>query len=268
METTEVAVAISDPGEVDRAEHNSGDRLIVKISNVFAWLFPILMIAICAQVVLRSSGVNQAWLDDMQWWLYGAAVLIGIAYAVTTDSHVRVDIFYDNYSKPKQQKISIFGLAWLFLPFVILSWDITIHYAISSVKAWEGSDSPNGLHNLWALKVFMNMTFIVIGYATWSAYVRNLTKLTEPLLWKKLFYAFPSVMFMVNLAVYYVAWWLVRLTTPADVSDRQIGRHWFFDEIAIGVEDIKITIMVTLVLTILIIGVARLMARPTKTVEE
>lgn len=268
MKTIEPAVVISDPGEVNRAEHNKGDRLIIAISNVFAWLFPILMIAICAQVVLRTSGVNQAWLDDMQWWLYGSAVLIGIAYAVTTDSHVRVDIFYDNYSKAKQQKISIFGLAWLFLPFVILSWDITIHYAISSVKAWEGSDSPNGLHNLWFLKVFMNLTFIIIGMATWFAYVRNLSRLCEPLLWKKLFYAFPSVMFLVNLALYYAAWWIVWLSGPADMNARQVTRHWFFDTVEFGVEDIKVTIMVTLVLTILLIGVARLMARPTKTAEE
>lgn len=268
MEKIEPVVAISDPGEVDRASHSKGDRFIIAISNVFAWLFPILVIAICAQVVLRSSGVNQAWLDDLQWWLYGSAVLVGIAYAVTTDSHVRVDIFYDNFSKAKQQKINIFGLAWLFLPFVILSWDITIHYAVSSVAAWEGSDSPNGLHNLWILKVLMNLTFIIIGLATWFAYVRNLSNLCEPLWWRKLLYAFPSVMFLVNLSVYYAAWWIVWLSSPPDMNARRVTRHWFFDEIEVGVEEIKITIIVSLVLTIAIIGVARLMARPTKTAEE
>ena len=72
--------------------------LIVFISTLFAWLFPFLMVAICAQVVLRGAGMNQAWLDDFQWWLYGSAVLVGIAYAVTTNSHVRVDILYDGFS--------------------------------------------------------------------------------------------------------------------------------------------------------------------------
>ena len=98
MENQEPVVAISDPGEVGRAAHNAGDRAIIQISNVFAWLFPILMVAIVAQVILRQSGFNQAWLDDLQWWLYGAAVLIAIGYAVTTNGHVRVDIFYDNYA--------------------------------------------------------------------------------------------------------------------------------------------------------------------------
>ena len=76
-EQTEVVAAISDPGEIGRADHNRGDRFVIRVSNLAAWLFPILMVAICAQVVLRQMGHNQAWLDDLQWWLYGAAVLMG-----------------------------------------------------------------------------------------------------------------------------------------------------------------------------------------------
>ncbi|PTX54776.1 TRAP-type mannitol/chloroaromatic compound transport system permease small subunit [Litoreibacter ponti] len=255
MDTVEPLVSISDPGEVDRASHNKGDRAIITTANLFAWLFPILMIAICAQVVLRSSGFNQAWLDDLQWWLYGAAVLVGIGYAVTTDSHVRVDIFYDNFDEAKQTKINIFGLSWLFLPFIILCWDVTVHYAISSVGAWEGSDSPNGLHNLWILKIFMNVSFLFVAVACWFAYTRNLAKLTELTLFKKLFWAFPSVMYLVNLATYYALWWFVYVTTPDLTNARQVTRHWLFDEVEFGAQDIKITIIITLVLTLLLLAV-------------
>jgi TRAP-type mannitol/chloroaromatic compound transport system permease small subunit len=264
MEPVKELVQLSDPGEVGREEHNRGDRFTVMLSNVAAWIFPILMIAIVAQVFLRGAGMNQAWLDDFQWWLYGAAVLIGIGYAVTTDSHVRVDIFYDNYSREKQTRIQIFGIAWLFLPFIIMCWDLTVHYAISSVVADEGSDSPNGLHNLWLLKVFMNLAFIFIGIACWSAYVRFLARLTKPVLWKQLFYAFPATMFLINLIVFYAIWWVLRLTTPADVTNREIGRHWLFGELEIGVEEVKYTIIITTIVTILVIGIARLLDRGDK----
>ena len=261
MLTTEEVIAISDPGEVGREHHNRGDRFVVAVSNVFAWLFPFLMVAICAQVVLRYIGLNQAWLDDFQWWLYGAAVLVGIGYAVTTNSHVRVDILYDNFSLEKKTRIEIFALVWLFLPFIILTWDVTLGYAISSVKAWEGSDSPNGLHNLWILKVFMNLSFIFIAVAIWAAYVRNLALLTRPVFWKQLLFAFPATMFLVNLATYYTLWWGVYLTSPADTNIRQIGRHMIFDEFELGVYDIKYTIVITLVLTIIVIAAARLFDR-------
>ena len=265
MEPVEDLVKLSDPGEVGRAEHNRGDRLVVGISNIAAWLFPILMIAICSQVVLRGAGMNQAWLDDFQWWLYGAAVLIGIGYAVTTNSHVRVDIFFDNYSTEKKTKIEIFALVWLFLPFIIMCWDFTTHYAISSVLAREGSDSPNGLHNLWILKVFMNISFIFIGLAIWSAYVRFLSRLTKPTLWKQMLVAFPSTMFLVNLTVFYAIWWFLRLTSGEDVTNREVGRHWLLKgEFELGAQEIRYTIVITLVVTILVIGLARLMNRGTK----
>ena len=106
-EKQEVVAAITDPGEVGRAEHNRGDRFMIAVGNLAAWLFPLLILAICIQVVIRQAGHNQAWLDDLQWWLYGVAVLVGIGYAVTTNSHVRVDIFYDNFAKRKQMIVDV-----------------------------------------------------------------------------------------------------------------------------------------------------------------
>lgn len=267
MKVPEEAVTISDPGEVGKGEHNWGDRASVQVSNIFAWVFPVLMIAICLQVVLRSSGMNQAWLDDLQWWLYGAASLIAIGYAVTTNSHVRVDIFYDHYSNQRKYRIEIFALAWLFLPFIILSWDTTLPYAIQSYRSGENSDSPNGLHNLWILKLFMNVAFVFIGAVTWSAYVRFLSKYTRPLLWKQFLYAFPSTTYILNLIIYYSLWWYMRLTTPAEVSDREIGRSEIFGTFNIGPEEMKYTVAFSFVAVFLLIVIVRLLSRNSSTVD-
>lgn len=261
MQQGEELIQLYDPGEVGRAEHNLADRIVVAISNVFAWLFPVLMVAICAQVILRGSGMNQAWLDDLQWWLYGAACLVGIGYAVTTNSHVRVDIFYDRFEDRKKAVYEVVGLVWLFLPFIILAWDVTLGYAISSVAADEGSDSPNGLHNLWILKVFMNAAFIFIAFAIWAAYVRNLRRLTGPTLFRQLLFAFPSTMFLVNLACYYAIFGYLFLTREPDMNARQVGRHAVFGEWEVGPWEIKYTILITLAATALVLLVAWLISR-------
>ncbi|MEL6519860.1 MAG: TRAP transporter small permease subunit [Pseudomonadota bacterium] len=257
MQSTEEIVAVTDPGEANKSSHNRADRFIVHVSNLFAWLFPLLMMAIVAQVFLRGSGMNQAWLDDLQWWLYGAASLVAIGFAVTTNSHVRVDIFYEHFSDQRKNRIEIFGLVWLFLPFIILAWDYTLHYAISSVQINEGSDSPNGLHKLWILKVFMNVAFLFVGVAIWAAYVRYLDKLTEPTLWRQMLYAFPSTMFLVNLALYYGIWWVLRLTSPADVNNRQIGRSPIFGEFEFGQQEMAYTVAMAFVVTVGLILLAR-----------
>ena len=142
-----------DPGEKEREHHNGIDRFVVHIANATAWLFPVLIIAINTQVVIRKMGNNQAWLDDAQWWIYGFAMTVGFVYAITTQSHVRVDILHSNFSIKKKARLEVFGLGWLLLPFLIMMCDILTHYGWTSFIAREGSDSPNGLHRLYLLKL-------------------------------------------------------------------------------------------------------------------
>lgn len=259
METPQELVAVSDPGEVDRAEHNRGDRFVIQLSNIAAWLFPILMLAITAQVILRNSGMNQAWLDDLQWWLYGAAVLMGVGYAVTTDSHVRVDILYDNFPSDKKTRVNLFAIGWLFLPFIILSWDVTYDYAASSVRANEGSDSPNGLHNLWILKVFMNASFVFIGIACWSAVVRNVARLHQPKLWRQLWAAFPSTFLLINLSIYYGLYGVMSLFAEEGASSRDIARGPAFGTYEFGNYELTYTVIASLIIAPLVVLVLRAM---------
>ena len=258
-DSVEELAAVSDPGEVGRAEHNKGDRFVIQLCNLAAWLFPILMLAISAQVILRNSGMNQAWLDDLQWWLYGAAVLMGVGYAVTTDSHVRVDIFYDNYSDEKKTRVNLFAIGWLFLPFIILAWDVTFDYALSSIRANEGSDSPNGLHNLWLLKSFMNISFIFIAIACCAAIHRNLSRLHEPKMWRLLWAAFPASFLALNLAIYYGLFGLMSLLAEEGTTAREISRGPVFGELEFGNYELTYTVVAALLLTPLIILALRAM---------
>ncbi len=220
----DLVAKISDPGERDRDQHLWGDRLMINIGNFAAWLFPILMIAIVAQVFLRKAGHNQAWLDDAQWWMYGAALLTGFGYAITTDSHVRVDIFHERFSNKKKARIEVFGLGWLFLPFLAMMTDILIHYAYASWIAGEGSDSPNGLHGLYMLKMVLPVLFGAAIIAAFAVLHRNLMKLTTPKLWHTIIGAFPTLWFAAERGIYYILWWFVHLTDP-DINTRRIGRE-------------------------------------------
>lgn len=95
-EFDETTFATSDPGDKYRKSKLFGDRLMIRIGDASAWIFIVLLVAIVTQVFIRKAGYNQAWLDDAQWWMYGFAMLVGFGYAITTDSHVRVDILHQN----------------------------------------------------------------------------------------------------------------------------------------------------------------------------
>lgn len=218
------SIAITDPGEIDREAQSKSDRLIIWVSNLCAWIFPILMLAICTQVVIRKMGMNQAWLDDAQWWLYGFAMTVGFAYAITTQSHVRVDILHQNFSPEKKARVEVFGLGWLLLPFLVMMVDIMFHYGWSSVLAQEGSDSPNGLHRLYLLKMSLPVIFVLATIATISMMIRHLRVIRPIWLWSVLWGMFPAAWFMAERLTFYIAWWYIRLT-DAEIVPRRITRE-------------------------------------------
>ncbi len=224
----ETSFAITDPGEKNRDQHLWGDRLMINIGNAVAWIFPLLMFGIVTQVIIRKMGYNQAWLDDAQWWMYGFAMLTGFGYAITTNSHVRVDILHQHYSKPKAARIEIVALGWLLMPFLVMMTDILIHYSWASWIAGEGSDSPNGLHKLYLLKLSLPVLFTAAIIAAWSALYRNLGAITQAAVWKMVFAAFPACWFIAERTAYYVLWWFVRFTQP-DLITRKIGREPIMD---------------------------------------
>lgn len=209
------------------------DRLVVFVSSVTGWLFPILMIAITTQVVMRKLGHNQAWLDDAQWWMYGFAMTVGFSYAITTQSHVRVDILHQNFSPTKKAKIEVFGLGWLLMPFLIIMADVLFHYGWASWIAGEGSSSANGLHKLYLLKLSLPALFVLAILASMSMMRRHLMVFASGRLWTSLIGMFPAAWLLAERVSYYVLWWVIRLTNSEievrRISDEPIIAHtiWY-----------------------------------------
>ncbi|MCX8228068.1 MAG: TRAP transporter small permease subunit [Sulfitobacter sp.] len=226
--TIDKVLAITDPGEVDRAVHTPLDRLMINVGNVVAWAFPLLMLAIVSQVFLRGFGHNQAWLDDAQWWIYGFAMLTAFGYAITTSSHVRVDILHEHYSPEKKAKIEVVAVGWLLMPFLGIMLDVLFHYAVSSIVAGEGSDSPNGLHNLYLLKASLPILFVLCILAAYAVMIRNLAVFSPTKLHHIIVALLPMVIFAAWRLVVYVMYWFVFFTN-SDIKTRRILREPIFE---------------------------------------
>lgn len=226
--TVETVLAITDPGEVDRDKHGIIDRLVINVGNVVAWAFPLLMVAIVAQVFLRGNGHNQAWLDDAQWWIYGVAMLTAFGYAITTSSHVRVDILHEHYSPEKKARIEVFAIGWLLMPFIGIMTDVLFHYAYTSVIAGEGSDSPNGLHRLYLLKASLPILFLLAGLASYATLMRNLKQYSPARLHHVIVAMLPMAVFLAWRLVVYILYWVIYLTN-SDIKARRILREPIFE---------------------------------------
>jgi TRAP-type mannitol/chloroaromatic compound transport system permease small subunit len=97
---------------------------------------------------------------------YDSIFLLGIPYAIRTDSHVRVDIFYDRLGARRKAIIDLCGVVFLLLPFVLLVAWYGSSFAFESWSLGERSGDPGGLSNRWVIKAvipFACMSMAVAG---------------------------------------------------------------------------------------------------------
>jgi tripartite ATP-independent transporter DctM subunit len=142
------------------------DKTIRGIGGVVMWANLLLVAAIVAQVSLRYLfSINYPMLDEIQWHFYGLVTMIGISYALVTDSHVRVDILHMQLSRRAQRIIELIGVLALLAPFIYLMIDQGYDYFYESWRVNERSSSPTGLPARWALKAVIPLSFVLLALA-------------------------------------------------------------------------------------------------------
>jgi TRAP-type mannitol/chloroaromatic compound transport system permease small subunit len=145
-------------------------RVIGKIIDIlgnFCSLLMILMIINVFYDVIMRYFFNDVsiGMQELEWHLFAAMFMFGIAYTLKEDGHVRVDIFYDAMSKRKQAFINIFGSIVFALPMTILICYYSIDYTLDAYTMGEGSGDPGGLPHRWIVRsvIPLSSMFLVLS---------------------------------------------------------------------------------------------------------
>jgi len=128
-----------------------------------SWLSLFLVLVTFIVVVMRyvfDSGSIA--LQETTTYLHATIFLVGMAYTLQQDAHVRVDIFYTRFSKQTKAWIDLCGALFLLLPFMLfISW-ISWQYIVDSWSVLEGSREAGGLPGVFVLKsLILGMTFLL-----------------------------------------------------------------------------------------------------------
>jgi len=124
--------------------------------KVVAWLALLLVLTEFSIVILRYF-FNTGWIGMQEAVLYMHAILflVGAAYTLKHDGHVRVDIFYRILSPRGRALVNLAGVVLLLVPvcgFIFYaSWD----YIWVAWERWETSTEPGGLPFVYLLKTFI-----------------------------------------------------------------------------------------------------------------
>ncbi len=150
------------------------DTSVKAVGHVVMWANVLLMAAIFSQVSLRYLfSQNYPKLDEIQWHFYGIVTMIGISYALITDSHVRVDVLHMQLSRRAQRIIEVIGILTLLTPFIYLMIDQGYDYFYESFRVNERSDSPTGLPARWAFKAVIPISFVLLALAALARLIHD-----------------------------------------------------------------------------------------------
>lgn len=127
------------------------DRITGWIGAAIAWLALAMVLIGAFNALARYSGrflgvslSSNAYLE-LQWYLFSLIFLLGGAWVLREDAHVRVDVLYSRLSQRGRSIIDILGTLLLLIPFssfvIWVSWPIVR----SSWLIREGSSDPGGL---------------------------------------------------------------------------------------------------------------------------
>lgn len=128
-----------------------------------AILLLLLVINVFYDVVMRYAFNDVSiGMQELEWHLFSMIFLLGVAYTLKADGHVRVDLIYENLSVKKRAVIDIVGTVLFLWPFCFLVAAYGIGFAYEAYDINEMSGDPGGLSYRWFIKSMISVSFICV----------------------------------------------------------------------------------------------------------
>ncbi len=155
------------------------DSLNDRIGAAIRWLALIMVLIgafnALARYLTRYTGValsSNAYLD-LQWYFFSLIFLLGAAYGLNHDVHVRVDVLYERLSARARAWIDLVGTVLFLLPFSLLMLWVSWPAVRNSWSVREVSPDPGGLPR-YPIKAVILVGFVLLVLQALSQVVKQI----------------------------------------------------------------------------------------------
>ena len=154
------------------------DRLNQKVAVFADWLVLLSCLISAGNAFSRYSFSlsSNAWLE-IQWYMFGAMILLGASYTLKKNEHVRVDIVYGHLSTRAQIWIDIIGGVLFLLPATIIIGWLAWPMFHNSFAQNEISSNAGGLLR-WPIKLMIPLGFWLLTLQGISEVIKRIAMLT------------------------------------------------------------------------------------------
>jgi TRAP-type mannitol/chloroaromatic compound transport system permease small subunit len=156
------------------------ERFSALLGRASAWLTLFMVLVTFIVVVMRYAfDAGLIWLQESVVWMHAFVFMVGAAYTLQQDGHVRVDIFYRKMTPKGRALVDLVGVLIFLLPLTLFLAFKAYDYVAASWGLHEASRESGGLPYpliplLKSILVVMPLTVALQGVSMLSRSVRIL----------------------------------------------------------------------------------------------
>ncbi len=125
---------------------NLFDRISDITGKIIAWFTLAMVLITTIIVVLRKFfDAGFIWMQESVTWMHAAVFMLGAAYTLLHEEHVRVDIFYRKMSDKRRAIVDLVGVIIFLLPLCGFLALMAYDFAAVSWSIQETTREPGGL---------------------------------------------------------------------------------------------------------------------------
>jgi len=132
------------------------DAVMRGIGEWIAWLALAMVLVTFAVVLLRYAfDLGSISLQESVTYMHAVLFMLGIAYTLGRNGHVRVDIFYERLSRRGRAWVDLIGTLVLLFPVCVLILWLGWDYVAESWRVQEASREAGGIPAVYLLKTLI-----------------------------------------------------------------------------------------------------------------
>jgi TRAP-type mannitol/chloroaromatic compound transport system permease small subunit len=150
------------------------DRFAEATGRVIAWLTLGMVLITFTVVVLRylfQSGSIA--LQESVTYLHACVFMLGAAYTLKHEGHVRVDIAYQKFTPRTRAWVDLLGTLLLLFPVCLFILFVSLEYVATAWSIQEGSREAGGLDGVFLLKTAIPVMAVLLLLQGCSSVLHN-----------------------------------------------------------------------------------------------
>ena len=145
-----------------------------------SWLTLALVLLVSYDVTMRYLfQEGSVALQELEWHIFSLFFLLGAAYTLKHDEHVRVDLIYHArwMSERRRAWVDLFGTLFFLLPFCMLIIYSSWPFVENAYLLNEHSPDPGGLPHRYLIKLMIPLCFVLLALQGVAIIIRTAQKI-------------------------------------------------------------------------------------------